>query len=103
MSFSRKNIKQWQTTIIGLLLIAMAIYYLFVLEKESYTIFFGLLLLGILFVLAPDQALTNIGMFFRRFLKVFGSQQDDKPNIDIDIQAEQNDDNEKEIPPDNED
>lgn len=93
MGLSQKNLKDIKTSVIGLLLIAIAVYYLFVLEKESYTIFFGTLLLGIIFLLAPDKALTNINLFFKRFLKGFGSEQpqDDKPNIDIDIQTENKD------------
>lgn len=94
MTLKRNNWKAWKTSVIGVLLIAVAIYYLFVLEKESYTIFFGTLLLGILFVLAPDKGYSNVSKFFNRLLKVFGNEEpkdNDSPNIDIDIQAENKD------------
>lgn len=94
MTIKRSNWKAWKTTAIGLLLIAAAFYYLFVLEKESYTIFFGMLLFGVVFVLAPDKGYSNALRFFNRLLKVFGTEEpkEDKPNIDIDIQAEKNND-----------
>lgn len=95
MKLSRKNIKDIKTTIIGSLLIATALCYLFVLEKESYTIFFGTMLLGVVFIVAPDSALTNLNLFFKRFLSGFGSETH-KINNEVNEDVI---DEEKEIPP----
>ena len=76
-----KNIRQFKTTIAGVLFIIAAFAYLFWLEKENNTIFFGLLVLGIFLIFAPDTIFKSGS---KVLLRILGITTKGNTNIEID-------------------
>lgn len=89
-----KNIRSIKTTIAGLIFCNAAFFYLFYLEKENNTIFFGLLVLGTFLIFAPD---TIFKSGVKVMLRILGITTKGGSEIPID------DNNDNEIPPNHED
>jgi len=57
---SYKNFKQWQTTVVGALLILGSIAYIYFIEENDKIIFFGSLGIGISLMFLPDTLFNGI-------------------------------------------
>lgn len=90
-----KNIRAIKTTIVGILFCSAAFVYLFHLEKENNTIFFGLLVLGIFLIFAPD---TIFKSGTRVLLKILGITTKGSTSIEIDDIEINNKEPQNEVP-----
>lgn len=89
-----KNIRDFKSSLLGLILIGVALYYLIHLERENNTIFFGLIIIGAFLIFAPDTIFKSGA---KVFLRMLGITTKTSSHIEID------DSEENEIPPHHED
>lgn len=54
VTLHHKNLKQWKTTIVGLIMIIAAIAYIFYVDGHDKIIFFGSVAVGIALLFLPD-------------------------------------------------
>lgn len=59
------NLKSWKTTLVGIVLIGIAIAYLFVKDEINVTIFIINLILGIGLLFTPDSILDGLKSFIK--------------------------------------
>ena len=59
-SLHHKNLKQWKTTVVGILMIAASIGYLFYVDAHDKIIFFGILAIGIVLLFLPDALFSGL-------------------------------------------
>lgn len=78
-----KNVRKFKTTLFGVLFCAAALIYLFHYGKENVTIFFGLLILGLFLVFAPDTIFKDGQKVLFKLLRITTKSDDvddDSPN-----------------------
>ena len=60
------HIKHWKTTLLGIVLIATSIAYMYFSEDASAVIFFGCLGIGIVFIFLPDTFIAALRNFVKK-------------------------------------
>jgi hypothetical protein len=60
-----KNLKQWKTSLLGLVSLIVAFSYLFLSESPDGWIFISLLIFGTLMLFSPDNLLSSLIKFIK--------------------------------------
>ena len=80
--FKLKNIKHIWTTLFGLFLIALTVWYLYYFDEHNIVLVVFLLLFAAAFFFSPDETPKYIKIFLSGIAKKFGASSDDVSSIE---------------------